>query len=342
MTACGEPQQTCIAFAPCAPGNRAKLRAESAGTRDAVCTYVRLVGVIALVGFGCTVPLASTEPATATVTEMTNDELEARLVGLRATLSRSGIALDDVQHVDSCSTAHLGDACVRCEVAREGNIEGIDLSMVDSAAIAFSMYPPALLSATRVRHVALCRTIEVGAGRMAPAGMALLGQHRILVNVGVFADAHGDFTIDRVIHHELFHLLDHGGEYFDADPAWAALNPKGFAYADPEQLYREREMSATRPRGFVGSYATQNLLEDRASTFELVVGRSTEACGIAATDPIVAKKIGLIRSRMQKVAGKSALFAPCKKPPAKKRRVPSSCDLELDLSRANSHCPRDE
>jgi hypothetical protein len=290
-----------------------------AGTRDAVRRRVRLVGVIAIVGMSCAPPISANEPATPTVSGMSNDELDARLVGLRATLSRSGIALDDEPTVESCRTAHLGDRCVRCNVARRDNTAGIDPSLIDSAGIAFAMYPPTLLAATNVRHVALCRTIDVGDGEMAPAGMALLDQQRILVNVGVFEDTADGFTIDRVIHHELFHLLDYAGDHYDIDSEWTVLNPKGFAYVDPEKLYRERELSPDRPRGFVRSYATQNEAEDRASTFELIVGRPAEVCAMAAADPIVAKKIALIKKRVQKVAGKSPLIGPCRKGPPPKR-----------------------
>lgn len=252
---------------------------------------------------------------------MTNDELDARLVGLRATLSRSNIVLDEVPQIESCKTSHLGDRCVRCEVARRDNTAGIDPSLIDSAAIAFAMYSPKLLSATHVQHVALCLRIEVADGELPPAGMALLDQQRILVGVGGFEIA-SNFTIDRVIHHELFHLLDYAGEHFQADPEWERLNPKTFAYHDPEMLYRDRDLSAQRPAGFVGSYATQNEVEDRASTFELVFARPEELCAIAATDSVVAKKAALIKARVRKVAGNTPLLAPCKKaPPREKQKL---------------------
>jgi hypothetical protein len=281
---------------------------------------VRIVGVVAIVGIGCAPPRSAEEP-TPTTTEMSNDELDARLVGLRATLSRSGIALDDVPRVESCKTSHFGDRCVRCDVARRDNTAGIDPSLIDSAAIAFAMYSPTFLAATHVEHVTLCRTIEVADGELPPAGMALLDQQRILVSVSEYQQAN-DFTIDRVIHHELFHLLDYAGEHFHVDPEWDALNPRGFAYHDPDMLYQNRDLAVQRPNGFVLSYATQNEVEDRASTFELVLARPEQLCEIAAKDPIVAKKAALIKARVRKVAGNTPLLAACKKArPAKKQKL---------------------
>jgi hypothetical protein len=256
---------------------------------------------------------------------MSNEELDARLVGLRATLSRSGIDLDDTPLVESCNTTHLGERCVRCKVARRDNTAGIEPSLIDSAAIAFSMYPPKLLQATHVFHVALCVSIEVDDRQMAPAGMALLDQKRILVDVGGLASAAEGFTIDRVIHHELFHMLDHAGAYYHYDAQWAALNPPGFTYHDPDKNYLDRELSSVRPPGFVRDYATQNEAEDRASTFELVFGRPDEVCAIAAADPVVAKKVALIKKRVKSIAGPMPQLAPCKKPPPPpppKRRGP--------------------
>ncbi|HMI91644.1 MAG TPA: hypothetical protein VK509_09795 [Polyangiales bacterium] len=285
---------------------------------------MRFVGLVAMAGIGCAPPLSATEPTT--TPGMSNDELDARLVGLRATLARSGIALDDVPTVESCSTTHFGNRCVHCDVARRDNTAGIEPSLIDSAAIAFAMYPPALLAATKVQHVALCRAIQVADGEMAPAGMALLDQQRILVSVGAFEQSAEGFTIDRVIHHELFHLLDYAGPHFEADREWIALNPRGFSYHDPEMLYRDRELETERPTGFVRSYATQNEVEDRASTFELVLAQPAELCAIAAKDPVVAKKVALIKKRVKKVAGNTPLLAACKPPrPTKKAPI----DLRL-------------
>lgn len=263
--------------------------------------------------------MPAAEP-TPTEREMTNDELDARLVGLRATLTRAGIALDDVPRIESCHSSH-GGRCVKCEVARRDNTAGLEPSLIDSAALAFAMYPPKLLAAARVEHVALCRRIEVADGEMAPAGMALLGEDRILVSIGSFEELTDGWTIDRVIHHELFHMLDYRGEHFDIDPEWEALNPKGFAYADPEGHYRDRDLPAARPKGFVRSYATQNEAEDRASTYEHLISQPDELCAIAAKDPIVAKKVALIRKRVSKIAAPDGLFSTCKKapPPTKKR-----------------------
>ena len=275
--------------------------------RAAETERVRFVGLVAIVGIACTPPVAVSEPSAIAVP---NDELEEKLVGLRATLARSGIALDDVPTVESCSTAHLGSRCIRCDVARSDNTAGIDPTLVDAAAIAFALYPPALLTATKVRHVALCRAIHVADREMSAAGMAFLDQQRILVNVGSFVDAMEGYTIDHVVHHELFHLLDYAGDHFTADREWHALNPRGFAYHDPEMLYLQRDLGA-RPPGFVRPYATQNEVEDRASTFELLLSDPAGLCALAASDPVVAKKVALIKKRVAKVAGKSPLLAPC-------------------------------
>lgn len=265
-------------------------------------------------------PPSASEPVPAQ--GMSNDELDARLVGLRATLARSGIALDDVPLVESCRTPHLAERCVRCDVARRDNTAGIEPSLIDSAAIAFALYPPPLLAATKVRHVTLCRSIEVAEDEMAPAGMAFLDQQRILVNVGSFEQSADGFTIDRVIHHELFHLLDYAGDHFDADREWHVLNPPGFTYVDPDKLYRARDLGTVRPTGFVRAYATQNEVEDRASTFELVLAQPQELCALAARDPIVAKKVALIKKRVAKIAGKTSLLAPCPKPPRATKKKP--------------------
>ena len=253
----------------------------------------------------------------------------AKVATLRATLARHGVQIDTVPPViDSCAGEHLHGSCVRCELATRANTAGVDPDLIDGVSIAFGAYPPVLIQAAQLEHVALCRTIRISDGDESrpPAGVAIVGQHRLLISVEQFAEgapAYRDFSVQQVVHHEVFHLFDEANKpdlFGKPQQLWEAMNPAGFEYHDPA-IQRD-----DRPKGFVNEYATTNEKEDRASTFELLLGQPAVLCEIASRDPIVAAKTTNVWKRVAKVTGDKLLRqqAPCvdwidaKKKPATK------------------------
>ncbi len=277
----------------------------------------RTVTFLAIALTGC-VP----EPAAKNVARPTpepaglmSSEMYARkILGLRATLARSHVDLDVQAEFRTCGNRDA-PGCLRCEVATREAIGGVDPDMIDAVATAFARYPPNVLTAAKLEHVALCRRIryEHDAGRPDPAGVAVLEDHRLLISVEHFVgetyDYSGSFTIEEVVHHEMFHLLDYAnlGAKLGNDAEWHALNAPAFAYKQLDTL------AVPRPAGFVDPYASTDEAEDRASTFEYLMSHAAELCKIAADDPIVMKKVTVVWRRIAKLTGPTLLhaWAPC-------------------------------
>jgi hypothetical protein len=222
---------------------------------------------------------------------------DASTASLRATLQRNHIELDRGPVVRSCGRYHGVDDCVRCEVATRQDTSGLDRDMIDAVAIAFARYPSTALVAANLEHVSLCSKIRYDHDHGAnPAGIAIVDERRLMLSIETFRD---DFTLEQIVHHEIFHLFDHemlGAKAYD-DHEWHALNPPAFAYAEPTTE------TAARPAGFVDNYATTNELEDRASVFEYMMGQAQPLCEIMAIDPIVRAKVATIRLRVGRIMG---------------------------------------
>lgn len=302
---------------------------------------------------GCARPIPPPAlPAIATVPAgaRTPDDpvFAGRVAGLRATLARYGVQIDDAPSmIDTCALDRVGGAhggCVQCEVATSANTAGTDPDLIDAVSIAFGAYPPAFIQATKLEHVALCRTIRFRdeSNERPPAGVAIPDQHRLLISLEAFVPggaASTNFSLRQVVHHEVFHLFDEASEpeaFRSVDRAWLAMNPRDFIYREPTVETR------TRPDGFVNSYATTNEHEDRASVFELLLGQPDTLCEIAHQDPVVAQKATVVWKRVAKVAGDKLLRqqAPCvdwigpKKPaPAKKKPPKRSGPVNLRIDR---------
>lgn len=255
------------------------------------CSRVRIAFVVALAACGQPAQrVGAAEP----VELVAPGDFTSRISGLRATLARSGIEIDETPVIETCHGADTAGKCVRCELMTRERTSGLDPDLLDAVSIAFAHYPPGTLAKANILHVALCRSIRFSDNPDdGPAGLAMLGDRRILLSVEHFIDHHVDgFTIEQIVHHEVFHMFD---THLANDKEWQALNRPGFVYKDPA--------GSVRPPGFVNAYATTSDAEDRASTFEMLVSDPKKLCDLAARDPVLAKKTKLVWKRIAPVIG---------------------------------------
>ncbi len=255
---------------------------------------------------------------------------------LQVTLERNGLVLDTQPIVTTCDVPDPDRDCARCEVATV--LHQIAPDIIDGMAIAFARYPKSVLEAARIERVALCRRITYDSGNHGPAGLADPMTHRVYISVDHLMRANGSMLgIEETVHHEVFHLLDFAllGPRVYTDTEWLALNPRGSTYADDA-------IDTARPPGFVNSYARTNQIEDRASTFQVLMSHPEEMCTLAAGDPALARKVRLVWQRIARVEGANRLGVtaacarmapPTKAKKPKKPRKPATSGTKLRLQR---------
>jgi hypothetical protein len=296
----------------------ARLARAPPGTSRALPGNVRIAFHALLVGCiaACTLPGSPRQPIEPSwpTLEPTGASYNSRVVALRTSLGRAAIRLEmrgahDEIRTSTCADAsarRLQTGCARCVLAGESD-QLAELTL-DAITNAFARYPTGFLAASRIEHVALCTELEYEdlARDVGTAGTVDYQQRRLFVSVEPFLgrvyDGSAAFTIEDIVHHELFHLIEYEHMRVDmSDPEWRLHNPIGFEY-------RAAAPAGERPRGFVNSYAQTNEIEDRASTYQYMMARPTELCELAAIDPAVRAKARLIRARVGKLAGSEALF----------------------------------
>jgi hypothetical protein len=275
-------------------------------------TGVRVLALACVIG--CTPPPSAPhapEPRPTLVSAA--DMYNSRIVALRTTLGRAAIELetrgvDRTVATPSCGDGPAGGACVRCELATDSR--AVDGSTLEAITAAFARYPSDALGAAHVASVALCRHIDFDSPDT--AGIADYAASRMLISlepfIGPSYDSLGPFTVEDIVHHEYFHLLEAATmqDVVAADPEWDLYNPLGFAYG---KIAR----TAHRPDGFVDAYAATSRVEDRASVFQYVMARPDELCELARTDDTVRTKARMIWQRVAAVTGEAFLRAraPC-------------------------------
>lgn len=118
----------------------------------------------------------------------------------------------------------------------------------------------------------------------------------------------GENDLVRGFHHEVFHFADLADDNsVSPDPAWEELNRKGFAYGAGGRTLRAAWAAAPPEEdgfvsgGFVSSYATSGVEEDKAETFAFAVARPAEVRARAARDAVVAAKLSEVAQRVGKL-----------------------------------------
>jgi hypothetical protein len=161
-------------------------------------------------------------------------------------------------------------------------------------------YPRAFLGAARLRGVVFTDDLHEGDNPIPslPNVASLL-----LLDV-----AGSESDLVRGLHHEIFHFADLADDgSVSPDPAWDELNTPGFAYGAGGRTLRAAW--AARPPdddgfvsgGFVSSYATSGVEEDKAETFAFAMARPAEVRAQAARDAVVAAKLHELARRVGKL-----------------------------------------
>jgi hypothetical protein len=177
-----------------------------------------------------------------------------------------------------------------CVLASEAKIA----AMGDRIRAVLAEYPERVLAASAIDEIDVCTRIarSTATGKNA-VGVAHIGRGRISISLEAGRD------LADVVHHEVFHMLDY---------------ERGAVFARSPDLERSGSRGLPRPWGYVTAYAKTNEIEDRASTFEFIMGRSRELCGIARGDPLVHAKTAAVWMFVADIAGDDSFLrerAPC-------------------------------
>ena len=103
---------------------------------------------------------------------------------------------------------------------------------------------------------------------------------------------------ERVIHHEVFHIInDTFKEIFDEN-TWSSFNPKEFRYAECSTCTKKIGLETySNPNGFITEYSQSTASEDMAEVFShLMYGKLPNKI-----DPILEKKIKFIKNALLKI-----------------------------------------
>lgn len=251
------------------------------------------------------------DPGAAGGYDVSDEEVRRATHLTRATLMRPGAAADDPVAID------FGESGVRFarldgderfgQYACEGIEDDAARPWLDLAARELGLHAPGLIRASGTRWVVFCKHLmQRGRPRDAvPAGSG----GTLLFDATAFAS---EDSFRRVLHHELFHMLDFSDGGL-ADAEWTALNAAGTAYGGGGRSARDTssELGSGGP-GFVTEYAQAAVEEDKAEVFRFLALAPGELSDLAQRDAVVAQKRNLLLQRLERYCAADAARIVCR------------------------------
>lgn len=188
-----------------------------------------------------------------------------------------------------------------------GEINGCD---ADASAVAsyspllaseWNLYPASLIKRTGLRRVILCDNLIFAGQRR--AAVPDFENHDLYIDV--VRGRYDEQYTRCVIHHEFFHLIDYcdDGELYH-DGRWEELNLAGFRYGTGG-VNAQRDASGSlineKLPGFLNSYSTTGVEEDKAELFANLIVRGKLVAARAQSDPFLKAKIARLKELLQEL-----------------------------------------
>ena len=103
---------------------------------------------------------------------------------------------------------------------------------------------------------------------------------------------------ERVLHHEVFHIINDSYKSIFDEKIWSNFNPKEFNYAECSTCTKKVDLNTDpKPNGFITEYSQATASEDMAEVFShLMYGILPDKI-----DPILEKKIEFIKKGILKI-----------------------------------------
>ena len=147
----------------------------------------------------------------------------------------------------------------------------------------------------KLRYIVLCEELKVG--EINALGFANPEMETILLNINT-----NDNDFERVIHHEVFHIIENNYKKFFPDTVWAKFNNPNFYYSGSStnsEVYSPAKLGNTN--GFFSEYAKYSISEDMAETFSFINSREKYVSEVINLDKILNKKVIFIKEGMSNI-----------------------------------------
>lgn len=152
-------------------------------------------------------------------------------------------------------------------------------------------YSKEFLKKINLKYIVLCEDLSI-------SGINTAGIPDTMMRTLILDINFNQKYFERVIHHEVFHIINDSFKEFFDENVWSSYNPAQFSYAKCSTCTNKLGLDTfLKPNGFISEYSQSTASEDMAEVFShIMFGNLPDII-----DPILKKKINFIRSNLKRI-----------------------------------------
>ena len=180
---------------------------------------------------------------------------------------------------------------IKCEKANKTNLANT-FSIIERN---LEKYDAKFLKKINLRFIVLCENLYIS--EINTAGIPDYKKRTLILDIN-FEKKY----FERVIHHEIFHLVYDSFKEFFNDKTWSDFNKKSFKYAECSTCSDRLNLDLyDNTDGFVTEYSKSIPSEDMAEVFSFLIFDRINLENKSKNDPILLNKINYIKSGLDKI-----------------------------------------
>ena len=159
----------------------------------------------------------------------------------------------------------------------------------------FNKYNSDFLKKINLKYVVLCENLSVS--EIDAGGIPNHQMKTLIINIKFEKD-----HFQRILHHEVFHLINESFKDLFVDDDWKSINNKKFIYAECSTCSDRLNLSLLEEtKGFLTEYSMSTPSEDMAEVFSFLITDKKNIENKALKDPVLKKKISYIKKNLLKI-----------------------------------------
>jgi len=152
-------------------------------------------------------------------------------------------------------------------------------------------YSASFLKKISLKYIILCENLSI-------SGINTAGIPDNIMKTLILDVKFNENYFERIIHHEVFHIINDGYKSLFNKKEWIKFNNKNFKYAECSTCSKRLGLDTyINTKGFLTEYSKSTASEDMAEVFSQLIFKINKS----KVDPILQKKIMFIRNNILKI-----------------------------------------
>jgi len=154
-----------------------------------------------------------------------------------------------------------------------------------------NIYPKEFLKKINLKYIVMCENLAI-------SGINTAGIPDSIMKTLILDLKFNEKYFERVIHHELFHIIDDSFDNLFDDKEWKKLNKKNFQYAACSTCTKKIGLDTyKKTNGFFTEYSKSTPSEDMAEVFSHLIKSQYKK----SNDKVLNKKVEFIKKKLKKI-----------------------------------------